>query len=116
CLIVISVTYVIGQMRGVGVTFSRFLEVSTDMGLYIGAAIVFVYAVFGGMKGITYTQVAQYVVLIIAYTVPAIFISLNLTGNVLPQMGLVGNYAPGVVKSRSLPSLTRSLRSWASQL
>ncbi|HLV28721.1 MAG TPA: sodium:solute symporter family protein [Burkholderiaceae bacterium] len=95
CLIVISVTYVIGQMRGVGVTFSRFLEVSTDMGLYIGAAIVFVYAVFGGMKGITYTQVAQYVVLIIAYTVPAIFISLNLTGNVLPQMGLVGNYAPG---------------------
>src|SRR5690606_35585472 len=93
--IVISVTYVIGQMRGVGVTFSRFLEVSTDMGLYIGAAIVFVYAVFGGMKGITYTQVAQYVVLIIAYTVPAIFISLTLTGNVLPQMRLVGNYAPG---------------------
>lgn len=95
CLIVISVTYVIGQMRGVGVTFSRFLEVSTDMGLYIGAAIVFVYAVFGGMKGITYTQVAQYIVLIIAYTVPALFISLNLTGNFLPQLGLIGNYAPG---------------------
>lgn len=95
CLIIISITYVIGQMRGVGVTFSRFLEVSTDMGLYIGAAIVFVYAVFGGMKGITYTQVAQYIVLIIAYTVPAIFISLNLTGNVLPQLGLIGNYAPG---------------------
>ncbi len=94
CLIVISVTYVIGQMRGVGVTFARFLEVSTDMGLYIGAAIVFAYAVFGGMKGITYTQVAQYVVLIIAYTIPAIFISLSLTGSVLPQLGLIGTYAP----------------------
>ncbi len=95
CLIVISVTYVIGQMRGVGVTFSRFLEVSTDTGLYIGAAIVFAYAVFGGMKGITYTQVAQYVVLIIAYTIPALFISLALTGNILPQLGLIGDYAPG---------------------
>ena len=94
CLIVISVTYVIGQMRGVGVTFSRFLEVSTDTGLYIGAAIVFAYAVLGGMKGITYTQVAQYVVLIIAYTIPAIFISLALTGNFLPQLGLIGSYAP----------------------
>ena len=94
CLIVISVTYVIGQMRGVGVTFARFLEVSTDMGLYIGAAIVFAYAVFGGMKGITYTQVAQYVVLIIAYTIPAIFISLSLTGAFLPQLGLIGTYAP----------------------
>jgi cation/acetate symporter len=94
CLIVISVTYVIGQMRGVGVTFSRFLEVSTDTGLYIGAALVFIYAVLGGMKGITYTQVAQYVVLIIAYTVPAIFISLSLTGNFLPQLGLIGGYAP----------------------
>ncbi|HUH59435.1 MAG TPA: sodium:solute symporter family protein [Candidimonas sp.] len=94
CLIVISITYVIGQMRGVGVTFSRFLEVSTDVGLYIGAAIVFVYAVFGGMKGITYTQVAQYIVLIIAYTVPAVFISLQLTGNFLPQLGLIGDYAP----------------------
>ncbi|MBC7138006.1 MAG: cation acetate symporter [Defluviimonas sp.] len=90
CLIVISVTYVIGQMRGVGVTFSRFLEVSTDTGLYIGAAIVFAYAVLGGMKGITYTQVAQYVVLIIAYTIPAIFISLQLTGAFLPQLGLIG--------------------------
>jgi cation/acetate symporter len=94
CLIVISVTYVIGQMRGVGVTFSRFLEVSTDTGLYIGAAIVFAYAVLGGMKGITYTQVAQYVVLIIAYTIPALFISLSLTGNILPQLGLIGTYAP----------------------
>ena len=94
CLIVISVTYVIGQMRGVGVTFARFLEVSTDTGLYIGAAIVFAYAVFGGMKGITYTQVAQYCVLIIAYTIPAIFISLQMTGNFLPQLGLFGTYAP----------------------
>ena len=94
CLIVISVTYVIGQMRGVGVTFSRFLEVSTDTGLYIGAAIVFAYAVLGGMKGITYTQVAQYCVLIVAYTIPAIFISLNLTGSFLPQLGLIGSYAP----------------------
>jgi cation/acetate symporter len=94
CLIIISVTYVIGQMRGVGVTFSRFLEVTTDTGLYIGAAIVFAYAVLGGMKGITYTQVAQYIVLIIAYTIPAIFISLSLTGNFLPQLGLVGSYAP----------------------
>ena len=94
CLIVISVTYVIGQMRGVGVTFARFLEVSTDMGLYIGASIVFIYAVFGGMKGITYTQVAQYCVLIVAYTIPAIFISLQITGNFLPQLGLLGGYAP----------------------
>ncbi|MDZ4096181.1 MAG: sodium:solute symporter family protein [Paracoccaceae bacterium] len=93
CLIVISVTYVIGQMRGVGVTFSRFLEVSTDTGLYIGAAIVFAYAVLGGMKGITYTQVAQYVVLIIAYTIPAIFISLHLTGSFFPQLGLIGSYS-----------------------
>ncbi len=92
CLILISVTYVIGQMRGVGVTFSRFLEVSTDTGLYIGAAIVFAYAVLGGMKGITYTQVAQYVVLIIAYTIPAIFISLQLTGSFFPQLGLIGTH------------------------
>ena len=93
-LIVISVTYVIGQMRGVGVTFARFLEVSTDTGLYIGASIVFAYAVFGGMKGITYTQVAQYCVLIVAYTIPAIFISLQITGNFFPQLGLLGGYAP----------------------
>jgi cation/acetate symporter len=94
CLLVISITYVIGQMVGVGVTFARFLEVSTTTGLLIGSAVVFAYAVFGGMKGITYTQVAQYVVLIIAYTIPAMFISLNLTGNFLPQLGLIGGYAP----------------------
>ncbi|WP_430463212.1 sodium:solute symporter family protein [Tabrizicola sp.] len=94
CLIVISVTYVIGQMVGVGVTFARFLEVSTTTGLLIGSAVVFAYAVFGGMKGITYTQVAQYIVLITAYTIPAIFISLNLTGSFLPQLGFIGTYAP----------------------
>ena len=94
CLLVISITYVIGQMVGVGVTFARFLEVSTTTGLLIGSAVVFAYAVFGGMKGITYTQVAQYIVLITAYTIPAIFISLNLTGNFLPQLGFIGGYAP----------------------
>jgi cation/acetate symporter len=94
CLLVISITYVIGQMVGVGVTFSRFLEVSNTTGLLIGSAVVFAYAVFGGMKGITYTQVAQYIVLIIAYTIPAIFISLSLTGNFIPQLGLIGSYAP----------------------
>lgn len=96
CLIIISVTYVIGQMRGVGVTFSRFLEVSVDTGLYVGMGIVFVYAVLGGMKGITYTQIAQYVVLILAYTVPAVFISFNLTGNPIPQLGLGAQMADGV--------------------
>jgi cation/acetate symporter len=95
CLILASITYVIGQMKGVGVAFSRFLEVDYDTGLYIGMAIVFCYAVLGGMKGITYTQIAQYVVLILAYTIPAIFISLNLTGNPLPQLGLGGTMADG---------------------
>jgi len=88
CLIVASITYVIGQMKGIGVAFSRFLEVDYDLGLGIGMAIVFFYAVMGGMKGITYTQIAQYCVLILAYTIPAIFISLNLTGNPIPQLGL----------------------------
>jgi len=88
CLIFISFTYVAGQMRGVGIVFSRFLEVPVHVGLMIGMAIVFVYAVLGGMKGITYTQVAQYCVLIFAYTVPAVFIALNMTGNPIPQLGL----------------------------
>lgn len=88
CLIFISFVYVAGQMRGVGIVFSRFLEVSIETGLVVGMAIVFVYAVLGGMKGITYTQVAQYVVLITAYIVPAIFISLQLTGNPVPPLGL----------------------------
>jgi cation/acetate symporter len=92
CLIIISVTYVIGQMTGAGVAFSRFLEVDVSTGLWIASAVVFVYAVLGGMKGITYTQVAQYIVLIIAYTIPAIFISLQLTGNPIPWFGLFGTH------------------------
>ena len=92
CLLTASTTYIIGQMTGVGVAFSRFLNVSSETGIYIGQAIVFLYAVFGGMKGITYTQVAQYIVLILAYTIPAIFISLQLTGNFLPQLGLGGHF------------------------
>jgi cation/acetate symporter len=92
CLIVASITYVIGQMTGVGVTFARFLEVDVTTGLLIGATVVFFYAVLGGMKGITYTQVAQYVVLITAYTIPAIFISLALTGNAIPSLGLFSEH------------------------
>ena len=88
CLILASVTYVIGQMKGIGVAFSRFLETSYEFGLTTGMIVVFFYAVLGGMKGITYTQIAQYVVLIFAYTIPAIFISLSLTGNPVPQLGL----------------------------
>ncbi|MCR8915326.1 cation acetate symporter [Marinobacter panjinensis] len=92
CLIVASVTYVIGQMAGAGVAFSRFLEVDATMGLIIAAIVIFIYAVLGGMKGITYTQVAQYCVLIIAYTIPAVFISLQLTGNPLPPLGLFSTH------------------------
>jgi cation/acetate symporter len=88
CLIICSVTYVIGQMKGIGVAFSRFLEVEYGTGLIIGMCIVFFYSVMGGMKGITYTQIAQFCVLIFAYTLPAIFISLHLTGNPVPQLGL----------------------------
>ncbi len=95
CLIIASLTYVIGQMKGVGVAFSRFLEVDYGLGLGIGMAVVWVYAVLGGMKGITYTQIAQYCVLIFAYTVPAVFISLQLTGNPIPQLGLGSTMADG---------------------
>ena len=91
CLLVASITYIIGQMTGVGVAFSRFLGVTSETGIYVGMGIVFMYAVFGGMKGITYTQVAQYIVLILAYIVPAIFISLALTGVAIPQLGLGAN-------------------------
>jgi cation/acetate symporter len=98
CLLVASITYIIGQMTGVGVAFARFLGVSKEMGVYVGMAIVFTYAVLGGMKGITYTQVAQYVVLIFAYTIPAIFISMHLTGNPIPQLGL-GSDMVGTDKS-----------------
>jgi cation/acetate symporter len=95
CLIVASLTYVIGQMRGIGVAFSRFLELPYEIGLVVGMVIVFIYAVFGGMKGITYTQIAQYCVLIFAYTVPAVFISLQLTNNPIPQLGLGGQVNDG---------------------
>jgi len=88
CLVIASITYVIGQMKGIGVAFSRFLETSYEVGLTAGMVIVFIYAVLGGMKGITYTQIAQYVVLIFAYTIPAVFISMSLTGNPIPQLGL----------------------------
>lgn len=93
CLIVVSFTYVIGQMRGVGIVFSRFLEVDIVTGIVIGMIIVFSYAVFGGMKGITYTQVAQYVIMMFAYSVPAIFLSMQITGHVFPQTGLGGTLA-----------------------
>jgi cation/acetate symporter len=95
CLITMSITYVIGQMKGVGVAFGRFLEVPFEIGVLVGMGIVFFYAVLGGMKGITYTQIAQYCVLIFAYTVPAIFIALNLTGNPIPQLGLGSTMADG---------------------
>ncbi len=95
CAIFVSFTYVAGQMRGVGIVFSRFLNVNIDVGVFIGMGIVFFYAVLGGMKGITYTQVAQYCVLIFAYLVPAIFISILITDNVIPQMGLVAKVADG---------------------
>ena len=95
CLIFISFTYVAGQMRGVGIVFSRFLEVDVTLGLVIGMGVVFVYAVLGGMKGITYTQVAQYCVLIFAYTVPAVFIALQITGNPIPQLAFGSQIVDG---------------------
>ena len=95
CAIFVSFTYVAGQMRGVGIVFSRFLNVDITLGVLIGMGIVFFYAVLGGMKGITYTQVAQYCVLIFAFLVPAIFISLLMTGNIIPQLGFGGILADG---------------------
>ncbi|MGO1461693.1 MAG: sodium:solute symporter family protein [Marinobacter sp.] len=92
CLIIASLTYVIGQMAGAGVAFSRFLEVDATTGLIIAAVVIFIYSVLGGMKGITYTQVAQYCVLILAYTIPAVFISLQLTGNPIPAVGLFSTH------------------------
>ena len=106
CLIIGSVTYVIGQMKGIGVAFSRFLETDYETGLLSGMVIVFFYAVLGGMKGITYTQIAQFCVLIFAYTVPAIFISLQLTGQPIPQLGLGSTLADG---SYLLEKLDRTL-------
>lgn len=95
CALFVSFTYVVGQMKGVGVAFARFLEVPFEQGIFIGIGIVFFYAVLGGMKGITYTQVAQYCVLIFAFTVPAIFISMQMTGNPIPQLGFGGKLADG---------------------
>lgn len=95
CLIFVSFTYVAGQMRGVGIVFSRFLEVEVNTGVIIGMAVVFMYAVLGGMKGVTYTQVAQYCVLIFAYMVPAIFISIMITGNPIPQLGFGAEVTDG---------------------
>ncbi|WMS88190.1 sodium:solute symporter family protein [Pleionea litopenaei] len=111
CAIFVSFTYVAGQMRGVGVVFSRFLEVDLTWGVVIGMAIVFFYAVLGGMKGITYTQVAQYCVLIFAYLVPAIFISILITGNPIPQLGFGGEVAgePGVYLLDKLDGLSQEL-------
>lgn len=110
CLIIASVTYVIGQMTGAGVAFSRFLEVESNTGLMIAGVVVFLYAVMGGMKGITYTQVAQYVVLIIAYTIPAVFISLQLTGNFLPPLGLFSDHIEsGMPLLQKLDMIVRDL-------
>ena len=109
CLIIASVTYVIGQMKGIGVAFSRFLEVDYENGLLIGMVIVFFYAVMGGMKGITYTQIAQYVIMITAYTIPAIFISFMLTGNPIPQFGLGGTLADGTYLLDKLDSIISEL-------
>ncbi len=95
CLIMVSFTYIAGQMRGVGIVFSRFLELEIGQGLLLGMGVVFLYAVLGGMRGITYTQVAQYCVLIFAYTVPAVFISLQVTGMAIPQMAFGGSLADG---------------------
>ncbi|PHR62527.1 MAG: cation acetate symporter [Robiginitomaculum sp.] len=108
CAIFISFTYIAGQMRGVGIVFSRFLEIDVELGVMIGMLIVFFYAVLGGMKGITYTQIAQFCVLIFAYLVPAIFISLMVTNTPIPQLGLIGNTG-GEPLLTKLDGLTREL-------
>ncbi len=111
CALIVSFTYVAGQMRGVGLVFSRFLEISIESGVIVGMVIVFFYSVLGGMKGITYTQVAQYCVLIFAYMVPAIFISLALTGNAIPQIGFGStlNDGSGVYLMDKLDGLNQEL-------
>jgi cation/acetate symporter len=109
CALIVSFTYVAGQMRGVGLVFSRFLEVNINTGVIIGMIIVLFYAVLGGMKGITYTQVAQYCVLIFAFMVPAIFISIQMTGNPIPQVGFGGQDANGVYLLDKLDGLHRDL-------
>ncbi len=109
CAIIVSFTYVAGQMRGVGVVFSRFLEMPVNWGVVVGMIIVFFYAVLGGMKGITYTQVAQYCVLIFAFMVPAIFISIAMAGNVIPQIGFIGTAEDGTYLLDKLDQLHREL-------
>ncbi len=109
CAILVSFTYVVGQMKGVGVAFSRFLEVSLEQGIFIGIGIVFFYAVLGGMKGITYTQVAQYCVLIFAFTVPAIFISLQMVDNPIPQIGFGAQTSDGTYLLDKLNQLSIDL-------
>jgi len=109
CALIVSFTYVAGQMRGVGIVFSRYLEVEIDTGVYIGMAIVFFYAVLGGMKGITYTQVAQYCVLIFAFMVPAIFISFQMTGNPIPQLGFGSAGEDGIYLLDKLDGLSTEL-------
>ncbi|WP_258102523.1 sodium:solute symporter family protein [Marinoscillum sp. MHG1-6] len=109
CAIIVSFTYVAGQMRGVGVVFARFLEVPVETGVYIGMIMVLFYATLGGMKGITYTQVAQYCILIFAFMVPAFFISFQLTGNMLPQLGFGGKVADGTYLLDKLDGLHREL-------
>lgn len=105
CAIFICMTYIMGQMRGVGVVFSQLFGISIPFGVIIGSLIVFAYAGLGGMKGITYTQVAQYCVMAFAYTIPAVFIAMALTGNVIPQLGLIGEYTSG--DGSSVPFLTK---------
>jgi len=105
CAIFICMTYIMGQMRGVGLVFSRLFNIDVSLGVLIGAAIVFFYAGIGGMKGITYTQVAQYCVMVFAYTIPAVFISMLLTGNVVPQLGLIGDFTKG--GAEAVPLLTK---------
>ena len=109
CALFVSFTYVVGQMKGVGVAFARFLNVPFDTGILIGIGIVFFYAVLGGMKGITYTQVAQFCVLIFAFTVPAIFISLQMTGNPIPQLGFGSKGTDGVYLLEKLNLLSKDL-------
>jgi cation/acetate symporter len=109
CALFVSFTYVVGQMKGVGIAFSRFLEIKFELGVVIGVGIVFFYAVLGGMKGITYTQVAQYCVLIFAYMVPAIFISLHMVGNPIPQIGLGSTLQDGTYLLTKLDQLSIDL-------
>ena len=109
CALIVSFTYIAGQMRGVGVVFSRYLEVDITTGVIIGMAIVLFYAVLGGMKGITYTQVAQYIVLIFAFMVPAIYISFLVTGHVVPQIGFGASGSDGVLLLEKLDGLHKEL-------